>query len=186
MLDCATRRARELTQLAVESTPVIIGQAWTGYAPLRLPNDSLVTAQEDVNTAFEAAIERTMARLGGDRRRFLLIGAQVPVQCPINGPSIDRSMLMITTRQECPEPSIAKIRERTASVNAMLQRVRDRHPGNVTLLRPEDYLCGETCINRGNGASLYWDDEHFSVAGSRFIGHKAMPLFLHLLDQQTP
>ncbi|OAF19818.1 acyltransferase family protein [Bradyrhizobium neotropicale] len=179
--DCAGLREGTLDRLASEMTPIIIGQAWTGYAPLGLPDGSLVSTQDEMNGAFETAIERTMARLGGHSRRFLLIGEQVPLACPINGASYERSMLMGKMRPECPETTLAQVRERTASINAMLQRVRDRHLDNVILLRPEDYLCGETCINRENGVSLYYDDEHFSVAGSRFVGRRAEPLILDFI-----
>lgn len=171
---CDDERRDEITRVATSNSLIVIGQAWSGYNPLASDDGSPPTLnQDESNARIALALERTISALGGKRRQFLIIGEQVSVSCEINNLLLQRSALLRSTKPRCAAPTIEDVRLRTRSINSMLESVRRRHPENVRLLFPEDYLCDRTCAVMDGDLSLYWDDGHFTVAGAGFVGKKA-------------
>lgn len=66
-------------------------------------------------------------------------------------------------------------------LNSMLERVRAKWPAQVDVLLPVDYLCDEQCPVVRDGAWLYIDGGHFSVAGARYMGDRAETAFIKLI-----
>jgi hypothetical protein len=180
---CDQARDDELRRLSGSTYPIVIGQAWTGYNPLVLDNGPPSTSQDEGNSRIAVALERTIDEFGGERRRFLIVGAQVAAPCNIISKLLEHSDLVRGSNVPC-HPPIEEVRLKTSAINAMLEAVARKYPGNVQLLLPEKYLCDERSALTEGELSLYLNDDHFTVAGSEFVGRRAKPLLQNLLMQK--
>jgi hypothetical protein len=100
-------------------------------------------------------------------RRVLLVGAQVPASCDIDGARLLQGPLRhALPSPPCPPLPTVRAERAGAIVNAMLARVQARLDGRVDVIYPVDYLCHDGCPVFDNGHWLYWDATHFTVAGS--------------------
>jgi hypothetical protein len=59
----------------------------------------------------------------------------------------------------------------------MLLSIQARWPDKVELLRPVDYFCDKECPVIEDGVWLYFDSDHFTVAGSRYMVARAADVF---------
>jgi hypothetical protein len=63
----------------------------------------------------------------------------------------------------------------------MLSHVQAKWPDKVALLRPVDYFCERECPVVKDGIWLYFDDSHFTVAGSKYMVTRAADVFRKFL-----
>ncbi len=180
--DCRTFRERFLAVARAETTPIVIAQNWTvgemaddAGKPIALPT---FARQLEV---YREALGYTIAALGGNGRRFLLIGAQVSLACEVDRRAVKISPFGGSMDPPCALVPAAEARARNSDINAMLRAVQREHPDQVTLLLPEDYLCDSVCLATFDGAQLYQDRSHFTVAGAALIGMRAGDLIRNFL-----
>lgn len=185
---CRAVRDRELSNIAKTSTPVIIAQRWILYSDDTLTFDGLnapETADGKPYAVMQNGLERTIQQLGKDGRTFLIVGAQVTAnkECTFE---ISRRLPALL-RPALPFNCGTKSREQAESdglaINNMLRNVQAKWPDRIRLLIPVDYFCKKECPIIRDGILLYTDGDHFTVAGSRYMGERAHELLENFLDR---
>lgn len=128
--------------------------------------------------AFQAALRDTLdaCRAAGVRRTFILL--PIPEQaCPIPETANKLAFFGIdpATRLFIP---LADYRKRQAYVLRALADIAAETPG-VTLVDPVPALCpdGARCNGVRDGRSLYFDDDHLSLAGGDLLADVLTPAF---------
>ena len=186
---CRATRDRELSRIAKTGTSVIIAQRWMYYSDDLLTFDGQSAPDRPGDKSYSLmrmGLERTIRDLGKDGRKFLIIGAQVNANenCAFG---ISRR-LPASLRPAMPFNCSAKPRTEAekegAVINAMLRDVQAKWPDQIDLLIPVDYFCDAECPFVRDGILLYVDDNHFSVAGARYIGARAHQLLAGFLDRK--
>lgn len=184
---CRAVRDRELSRIARTDTSVIIVQRWVYYSDDALTFDGQSAPDSSGATTYSfmrKGLERTIQDLGKDGRRFLIIGAQVTPRKECAFKISQRLPAMLRPAQ--PFNCSAKPREQAenegAAVNAMLRDVQAKWPDQIRLLIPVDYFCDAECPFVRDGVMLYVDDNHFTVAGARYMGERAHQLLADFLD----
>jgi hypothetical protein len=174
---CEARQDAVFSRLKPSTTNIILGQYWSLYGDQKVVSnftrDDLPSGPERTLAQLQSSIEATIELLRHTGRHFLLIGDQVSNNC-----AIDKTRLMPGPLWHAPQAPCALIDRDAmirsgAALNAMLERVRAKWPEQVYLLLPVDYLCDEQCPVVKDGAWLYIDGGHFSVAGARYMGQRA-------------
>lgn len=184
---CRETRDALFDRLRMSNVNIVLGQAWGIY------NDQTTTSQfvrSDVLAGFErsmAQLETSLAKtldlLENGTRRILLVGEQVTADCVIDKMRLTPGPLWHAPQSSCqPGERDAKLKS-TEAINAMLQNVQSKRSSDVRLLRPVDYICDERCPVFLNGAWLYIDAAHFSVAGSELMGQRADAVFRWLIRE---
>ncbi|SHL53519.1 Peptidoglycan/LPS O-acetylase OafA/YrhL, contains acyltransferase and SGNH-hydrolase domains [Bradyrhizobium lablabi] len=174
--ECRDGRDLSLALAKSSNAPVVIGQAWMGYALGSIgDDDSKPTAfrsEEERLGILRTALEKTIRFLGSDRR-VLIIGAQVLAPCDIEAYRFGAGPLWHRPARDCAPLPLVTARGETAAVNMMLRSLELKYPSQVSLLLPEDYLCDAVCRFQRDGVWLYQDQGHLTVAGSEYIARRA-------------
>lgn len=173
--ECAIARDSAFEQMAHSALPVIFAQRWDFYDDATIDdNDGPPAASEPHSyLKLEFALAKTLQQLLWQHRRVLLVGSQVEAGCTINlarilpGPLTHAPQMPCSTIDRFAAEKIGK------PYNDMLLRIQSRWPDRVELFRPVDYFCDDECPTVKNGIWLYYESNHFSVAGSRYIVTRA-------------
>jgi len=162
---------------AVRNAPalIVINHSWLTYGPGSIAADDgrvqpTKAAGEEVDV-YHAALENTVAELGGAHRHFLVVGAQ-----PFNTCGLEPFRLQLGPFPRpvafCSPTSAERMHATTDAFNRMLRDFERRHAGIVSVLIPTDYLCDPDCPLTSNGLWLYQDKGHFTIAGAEYFGRK--------------
>jgi peptidoglycan/LPS O-acetylase OafA/YrhL len=184
--ECQSWRDQTLPGLQKSSLPIILTQRWDFYT------DGKTYAFEEPESALppfdrlQKALEKALERLTRSGRRILIIGGQVRTDCPIDRPRLLSGPLPHAPVTPCPPTDREVVEQSTDAINRMLETVRARWPRQIDLLRPVDYFCDAGCPVVKDGIWLYYDDVHFSVAGSRYMVDRSKDLFRSFLADQPP
>jgi peptidoglycan/LPS O-acetylase OafA/YrhL len=183
--DCRAWHEQALASLEQSNLPIILAQRWEHYIGIRFyafetPDNGLSPLGR-----LQQELEATLERLTRNGRRILIIGDQVKTDCPIDPPRLLSGPLPHAPLKPCPATSREAVEQSTAPIDQMLEKVRAKWPGQVELLRPVDYFCDADCPVVKDGISLYFDDCHFSVAGSKYMVERSEPVFRKFLSSQT-
>lgn len=183
---CEARQDAIFSRLKTTTTNIILGQYWSLYGDQKVVSnfarDDLPSGPERTLAQLQSSIEATIELLRGSGRHFLLIGNQVSNNCAIDKTRLMPGPLWHAPQAPCPLIDHDAMVRDGASLNAMLERVRIKWPEQVDLLLPVDYLCEKQCPLIKDGAWLYIDGGHFSVAGARYMGKRAETVFRKLLS----
>jgi hypothetical protein len=183
--ECREVRDQALARLQATTLPVIIAQAWDIYTDaitnFEFDGASALPSADQSVEKLQAAVERTIGNLIRNNRHILIIGDQVRTGC-----AIDRGRLLQGPLPHKPQPPCLALgrdaaEASTSRFNAMLARLQAKWPANVELLRPVDYICDAECPVKADGLWLYYDRTHFSVAGSKYMAHRASDVFYKFL-----
>jgi peptidoglycan/LPS O-acetylase OafA/YrhL len=179
---CGAKRDEILAQLQPTATNIVLGQYWNLYSEEKVvssyPRNDLPAGRERTMAQLQSSLEATIELLRRSGRHFLLIGEQVSNNC-----AIDKTRLMPGPLWHAPQAPCALVDRDTAirsgaALNAMLERVRAKWPEQVRLLLPVDYLCDAQCPVVKDGAWLYIDGGHLSVAGAQYLEQRAEPALI--------
>jgi SGNH domain (fused to AT3 domains) len=118
------------------------------------------------------------------RSRVLIIADQVKARCVVDYVRREQGPLPHRPLQPCPPMKREAAEQATSSINQMLARVQAKWPDSVELLRPVDYWCDTECpVVRDDSVWLYFDQTHFSVAGSIYMGNRASDVFRKFVER---
>ncbi len=186
---CRAARDRELSRIGKNSTPVIIAQYWLYYPDNTLTFDGKA-APDNHNgksyTLMQKGLERTIQDLGKDGRKLFIIGAQVTPrkECAFGISRRLPALLMPALPFNCDVKPREQVEQEGSVINNMLREVQAKWPDQIRLLIPVDYFCQTECPVVRDGFLLYADDNHFTVAGARYMGERAHQLLSDFLDQK--
>lgn len=187
---CSLFRDQTLDALGQDDTPVILAQSWNGYSAGTFTNSVAPKASIDESTRIELlryGVEQTLDVLSKTNRRIMIVGAQVKPSCHIDKTRRSPGPLWHRPPQPCTAISLDDARLKTGAINTMLKEIRDKRPDLVSLLLPEDYLCTPVCRTQAqDGTWLYFDDEHFSSAGGKWVIDRAKNKLDALIGARTP
>ncbi len=173
---CREGRDPSLALAKASGVPVVIGQAWMGYAQGSIGDDDSVpiafASESERLAVLRAALVKTIEFLGRDQR-VLIVGSQVLAPCDIEAYRFGVGPLWHRPARECAPAPLATIRSATAPVNQMLLGLKSQFPSRVSILLPEDYLCDSVCRFQHDGLWLYQDPGHLTVAGSERVARAA-------------
>jgi SGNH domain (fused to AT3 domains)/Acyltransferase family len=168
---CSDIRDRSLAKMSESSLPIIFVESWALYDDAEIEFDGATDRRESKGsyTQLEQALDATMRRFASVGKHILLFGAQVNADCAFNRSRLLQGPLPHAPLPPCP-PGTREAAERFGKpFNDMLARIQARWPANIELLRPVDYFCDEECPTMDRGLWLYFDQTHFTVAGSYFM-----------------
>lgn len=152
---CATYRAAIKAEFSKYDT-VIIGSAWEIH-------------EHRHSLAFRLAVKKTLATVAS-RVKNVIILADVPVMDGYNRDCQIRSVWIPQLQCESRHVKYKK----TASINQYLYDLSKNYP-NVQVFDIREQLCQkDICSPYVDGASVYYDNEHLSMAGSEKIGEKML------------
>lgn len=125
---------------------------------------------------FADGLRAKVEQLRADGHRVWLV-KEVPLQ-DFNVPYRLSRLAMLGRPTEAEGASLAEHMQRQAYINSVFDNIAAADPG-VQLLDPTLKLCGENgkCRVELDGRSLYTDDNHLSVVGSRFVAGFLEPFF---------
>jgi hypothetical protein len=136
----------------------------------------LEPAGPDSNRAvFERALERTAAMITASGRNlvFILDNPELgfrPQECH----SPDGLLFKRKLRAPCAVPR-SSVDERQRAYRESVFRVLGKHP-EVRVVDPMQALCdSDYCYAENAEGMLYRDDDHFSMAGSRYVVSRLAP-----------
>lgn len=184
--ECIAARDKSLQRIAETNLPIIFVQKWTYYDDATVDYEfadrvASVSNEKGSYAKLQQALERTIGEFVAGGRPILLIGPQVEANCFVNRPRLLQGPLPHAPLKPCPPTSRQSVEQAGAATNRMLSSLQAKWPDKVKLLRPADYICGETCPIVSDGVWLYFDNNHFTVAGSYYLGsHAEAPLFSFL------
>lgn len=174
---CRTGRDRALAAVKQSAAPVILSQAWLGYQNGSIgDNDGHaidVSSETKRLEVLREGIERTIKEIARPNRRILIIGAEVRAACNLTATRMGAGPLPHERNPPCRIRSLEEVNRTTMGVNNMLMAVRDEYPGIVSVIFPQNYMCGTTCSIARDGISFYEDAGHLTVAGSLYFGERA-------------
>jgi peptidoglycan/LPS O-acetylase OafA/YrhL len=186
---CKAMQDAIFSRLRPTTTNVILGQYWSLYADQKVTSEfvrsDIPPGPERTLAQLQSSIEATIELLRHTGRHFLLIGEQVSNDCAIDKTRLMPGPLWHAPQDPCPLVNRDDMIRKGADLNSMLERVRAKWPAQVDVLLPVDYLCDEQCPVVRDGAWLYIDGGHFSVAGARYMGGRAETAFIKLI-RATP
>ena len=183
---CRATRDRELAHVAKNSAPVMISQNWVLYSNDAVSLDGQRASEggrERPYSLVQKSLERTIQDMSREGRTFLIVGAQITTQ-PDCAFGISRRLpasLRPAIPFNCSIKTRAQAESETAAINTMLREVQAKFPDRVRLLIPAQFFCDKDCPIVQDGVLLYTDNEHFSVAGSKYIGARANKLLADFL-----
>jgi hypothetical protein len=151
---------------AIDPALVILNAYWS------YPNLDIVAGPEGQAAqepeSFRDAFERTLRAVGGKRRKVCVVGDVPRLKYPM-------PYAYAIARKRDIDPTFVALRSAEAELqlhelDRQFADLRETHP--FRLVNLADALCtGPTCaIVSAEGASLYRDTNHLSVAGARFVG----------------
>lgn len=182
---CRRLAETDIARLSTTSTPVMISHRWPFYRNDALADDPAfkIPATGGPYSYVQARLEETIHQLQKPGRKFLIVGAQVMAdQCEFDFIRILPGPLPHAPGLPCPPKPRAKAVAEGAEVNAMLQDVVKKFPGQAMLWLPVETFCGsEECPTTQNGTLLYYDSGHYNVAGSRYAVERARDLLVSFL-----
>jgi peptidoglycan/LPS O-acetylase OafA/YrhL len=179
--DCQAWHDQTLASLRTSDLPVVLAQRWDAYLD---DKTYLFETPDQAATSLDrlkVALETTLQDLVLNKRRILIIGDQVRADCPIDRPRILPGPLPHAPATPCTLLSRKTVERSSALIDRMLESVRARWPENITLLSPVKYFCDAVCPVVKDNLWLYFDDVHFSVAGSRYMVDRSRDVFLEFL-----
>jgi peptidoglycan/LPS O-acetylase OafA/YrhL len=189
--ECESARDQSLERIAKNGLPIFLVQFWSFY------DDSTIElrGQEETQpgvlqgkgtyTKLKLALESTLERFTAGGRHVLLVGSQVDAHCNFNRTRLYSGPLPHAPLPPCPPGSRDAALSSGARMNDLLNEVRSRVPGQVTLFRPVDYFCDDNeCPTMNDGLWLYMDATHFTVAGSNFMVNRAEPALVRFLRSE--
>jgi peptidoglycan/LPS O-acetylase OafA/YrhL len=184
--ECRKWHDQTLAALQKTNLPLILAQRWDNYTGGKA---YLFEAPEKGSTPLESlrqALETTLEHLAADGRRILIIGDQVWAGCPVNPSRVLSGPLPHAPVKPCPPGNREAIERSSAAVNQMLESVQAKWPGQVSVLRPVDYFCDVNCPVVKDGIWLYYDRNHFNIAGSNYMVERSKAVFRDFLAGQPP
>lgn len=118
-------------------------------------------------SAFSSGMQQTLAAIGAGSRRTVCLLLDVP---SLKYPG-SHTLLMAQRRNLSDEllrltraQAIAPVRNMEQNARALAQA------GELRVVDPKDLLCpGEECLYKDQGHSLYFDDDHLSSYGARYV-----------------
>jgi len=181
--ECLLARDQTLNRLGETNLPIIYVQKWAYYDDATIDYESKETLPSSKSSLakLELAIGRTLEKWVARGHRVLLIGDQVSAGCAINRPRLLQGPLLHAPQPPCPARMREVVEQSTASMNQMLSRIQARWPDKVELLRPVDYFCDQNCPVVKDGVWFYFDNVHFTVAGSNYMVTRAADVFSNFL-----
>ena len=180
---CNKTRSDELRRVGASSTHLIIAHDWLAYRDERYTDGQDDLSASEHYARVKSALDATIRDLGKSGRKILIMGAMIRAQqCDFDWARILPSPLPRVRSPDCvPKPKSAALKE-TAEIDAMLRAVQAQWPNQVSLLLPVDVFCGQQCPVVKNGVWLYFNGNHFSVAGARYFGEQAKDKFSQFLS----
>jgi peptidoglycan/LPS O-acetylase OafA/YrhL len=183
--ECQSWHDQTLTSLQKSNLPIILAQRWehyigSGFYRIESSENGLSPLE-----LLQQRLEVTLEPLIHGGRHILIIGDQVKTDCPIDPPRLLSGPLPHAPVKPCPPTSREAVERSTAPINQMLEKVRERWPRQVELLRPVDYFCDVDCPVVKDGISLYFDDCHFSFAGAKYMVERSEGVFRRFLIHQA-
>lgn len=186
---CSEALEREISKVRASSSLVMISQNWVTYrdgawqvkdAPSSPPGDGAPYS------VVQDRLERTIRELDHGGRKFLIVGSQIYMsQCKFDNARRQPGPLPRAAMKDCEPQSRQQAFDAGADINAMLSNVQKAFPDQVRLLLPVDVWCGIDCPASVDGMPLYFDENHFNVAGSKYMVERAGKLITDFLDQQN-
>ncbi|MGY4334553.1 peptidoglycan/LPS O-acetylase OafA/YrhL [Bradyrhizobium sp. LB7.2] len=182
---CRSGRDRVLATAKHSDAPIIISQAWMGYLDGSIGDDSGrpidVRSEDRRLDVLRRALESTINMIARPNRRVLIIGSQVLAPCDFVAERLGTGPLPHARPLPCAPQSIEEVRRATNGVNSMLAGLQAKYPGVVSILFPEDYMCGPSCSVVRDGIWLYQDPGHLTVAGALHFGDHARNVIANFL-----
>jgi hypothetical protein len=166
--------------------PVILAQRWDNYTGGKAYLFETPESGTSPLESLQKALEITLEHLAVDGRRILIIGDEVRAGCPVNPSRVLSGPLPQAPVKPCPPSSRAAAEHSSASVNRMLESAQARWPGQVSLLRPVNYFCDVDCPVVKDRIWLYYDSNHFCIAGSKYMVERSKAVFHEFLAGQPP
>jgi len=171
-------RERELAR--VKASPadlIVVGQAWHLY--LEGTGEPSERKVSEIRDGLRALL-RLLDRPG---RRFLIIGGQVrPLACSFDHMRMQPGPLWHAPPAPCPPLAAATARADASEIDDLLASALMER-SNAELLRSSHVYCDENCpVVRGDGAWLFLDLGHFTVAGSQLMGQRAAAVISRFLS----
>jgi peptidoglycan/LPS O-acetylase OafA/YrhL len=184
--ECISARDQALERLSETNLPIIYVQKWRFYDDATIDygfeSEESLPPAKGTYAKLQFAIERTLEQHIARGHRVLLIGDQVYAGCAINRPRLLQGPLPHAPEPPCPARTREVVEQSTASMDEMLSRIQAKWPDKVELLRTVDYFCEEKCPVVKDGVWFYFDNFHFTVAGSRYMVTRAADVFRHFLE----
>jgi peptidoglycan/LPS O-acetylase OafA/YrhL len=183
--ECIVFRDQALKRLRETDVPVIYVQKWAFYDDATI--DYEFESEKDLPPRkgsfgkLQLAVERTLEKSIALGHRILMIGGQVYAGCAINRPRLLQGPLVHAPQPPCPATPREAVEQSTAPIDQMLSRIQARWPDKVELLRPVDYFCEKECPVVKDGIWLYFDNSHFTAAGSKYMVTRAADVFRKFL-----
>ena len=183
--ECLVARDRALNRLSETKLPIIFAQKWGYYddstIDYEFESEANLSSAKGSFTKLQLAIERTLENAIARGHRVLLVGDQVYAGCAINRQRLLQGPLPHAPQPPCPARAREIVERSTAPMDQMLSRIQARWPDKVELMRPVDYFCEEKCPVVKNGVWFYFDNAHFTVAGSNYMVTRAADVFRNFL-----
>jgi hypothetical protein len=85
---------------------------------------------------------------------------------------------------QCAAKNRDQARQEGSEINAMLRKIQNKWPHQVSLLIPVETFCDAECPVWHNGLPLYQDASHFTIAGATYFGERSKPSLERLLQRQ--
>ena len=184
--ECIVARDETLKRLNSTNLPVIYVQKWGYYddATIEYDSEENIPSSKGSFAKLELALLRTFETWVANGRRILLMGDQVYAGCAINRPRLLQGPLLHEPQPPCPVRTREVVERSTAAMDQMLSRIQDRWPDKVQLLRPVDYFCDKNCPVVKDGVWFYFDNVHFTVAGSNYMVTRSADVFRNFLSSR--
>jgi peptidoglycan/LPS O-acetylase OafA/YrhL len=184
--ECIVARDETLKRLNSTNLPVIYVQKWGYYddATIEYDSEENIPSSKGSFAKLELALLRTFETWVANGRRILLMGDQVYAGCAINRPRLLQGPLLHEPQPPCPARTREVVERSTAAMDQMLSRIQDRWPDKVQLLRPVDYFCDKNCPVVKDGVWFYFDNVHFTVAGSNYMVTRSADVFRNFLSSR--
>jgi len=181
--ECTVARDDALKRLSSTNLPFIYVQKWGYYddATIEYDFEENIPSSKGSFAKLELALVRTFETWVANGHRILLMGDQVYAGCAINRPRLLQGPLLHEPQPPCPARTRDVVERSTAAMDQLLSRIQARWPDKVQLLRPVDYFCDENCPVVKDGVWFYFDNVHFTVAGSHYMVTQSEDVFRNFL-----
>jgi peptidoglycan/LPS O-acetylase OafA/YrhL len=183
--ECLLARDEALKRLSETNLPIIHVQKWGYYDDATIDYEfesgENLPPRKGSFAKLGLAIERTLQEFIERGHRVLLIGDQVSAGCAINRPRLLQGPLLHAPQPPCPARTREVVEQSTASMNQMLSSIQAKWPDKVQLLRPVDYFCDKNCPVVKDEVWFYFDNVHFTVAGSSYMVTRSADVFRNFL-----
>jgi peptidoglycan/LPS O-acetylase OafA/YrhL len=181
--ECIVARDESLKRLRSANLPIVYVQKWGYYddATIEYDFEENLPSSKGSFAKLELALGRTLETLVADGHRVLLLGDQVYAGCAINRPRLLQGPLPHEPQPPCPARTREVVEQSTAAMDHMLSRIQAKWPDKVQLLRPVDYFCDKNCPVVKDGVWFYFDNVHFTVAGSSYMVARSADVFRNFL-----